>query len=41
MIGKSIGQDQGGVLNRGPAYCPEDSTSVWEYWNDAFDVSLF
>merc|ERR1712156_251308 len=34
MIGKNIGQDMGGVLNRGASFCPEDSTSLWEYWND-------
>merc|ERR1711997_862659 len=34
MIGKNIGQDKGGVRNRGTSYCPEDSTNLWEYWED-------
>ena len=38
MIGKEIGKDSGGVLNRGNSFCPEDATSVWEYWNDWQEV---
>merc|ERR1719189_1410823 len=34
MIGHEIGKDQGGVLNKGDSFCPEDSTRKWEYWND-------
>jgi hypothetical protein len=40
MIGKNIGQDKGGVRNRGTSYCPEDSTSLWEYWEDWREVSV-
>ena len=41
MIGNEIGKDLGGVLNRGDSYCPEDSTQIWEYWNDWLEVCTF
>ena len=40
MIGKNIGQDKGGVRNGGTSYCPEDSTNLWEYWEDWREVSV-
>ena len=32
MVGRQIGRDSGGIMNRSPAFCPEDSTINWEYW---------
>jgi hypothetical protein len=40
MIGKNIGQNEEGVRNRGTSYCPEDSTNLWEYWEDWREVSV-
>ena len=40
MVGKEIGEDEGGILNRSPAICPTDVTSNWEYWG-GWDVSVF
>ena len=39
MVGRTIGSDQGGILNRSPAICPTDVTTNWEYWG-GWDVSL-
>eukprot|EP00095_Tigriopus_kingsejongensis_P009689 maker-scaffold84_size396325-snap-gene-2.37 protein:Tk09689 transcript:maker-scaffold84_size396325-snap-gene-2.37-mRNA-1 annotation:"pan domain-containing protein" len=32
MVGDTVGNDLGGILNRGSAQCPEDLTGDWEYW---------
>lgn len=34
MVGPTVGEDFGGILNRSPGICPEDLTSEWEYWSD-------
>ena len=39
MVGRQIGVDRGGILNRSPTLCPEDSTVDWEYWSTAWEVS--
>ena len=39
MVGRQIGVDRGGILNRSPTMCPEDSTVDWEYWSTAWEVS--
>ena len=41
MVGRQIGVDRGGILNRSPTLCPEDSTVDWEYWSTAWDVSRY
>ena len=38
MVGKEVGKDMGGILNRGSPFCPEDSTQDWEYWVDWMEV---
>ncbi len=36
MVGNTVGQDLGGLLNRANSFCPEDahSNKNWEYWLD-------
>ena len=34
MAGHEIGQDLGGILNRGTGFCPENTSKDWEYWAD-------
>ena len=34
MVGPSIGQDYGGILNREAGSCPDKLNRDWEYWND-------
>ena len=40
MVGRVIGKDHGGILNRSPAICPEDSTVLWQYYVDWTEVML-
>ncbi|TRY79651.1 hypothetical protein TCAL_06582 [Tigriopus californicus] len=37
MVGETVGQDLGGILNRGDSQCPEDLTPEWEYWSTGFE----
>ena len=37
MVGPSVGQDYGGILNREGGACPDQLTRDWEYWNDWYE----
>jgi len=37
MVGETVGQDYGGLLNRGSERCPEDLTAYWQYWHTMFE----
>ena len=41
MVGRQIGRDSGGIMNTSPAFCPEDSTINWQYYNNWLEVGFF